>query len=108
MAFVPGFLATLTLDTNDITLFVTDVNIDETRTALDNLHHWNEESIHHAIEKLCEINNVGMGKIAQPLRVAITGATISPGIADSLVLLGKEKTLKRINDTLSFLRKQEA
>ena len=35
MAFVPGFLATLTLDSNDITLFVTDVAIDETRTALD-------------------------------------------------------------------------
>ncbi|MFC1782167.1 glutamate--tRNA ligase [Planctomycetota bacterium] len=80
------------------------VLLSQARTALNNLHHWNEEYIHHAIEKLCEINNVGMGKIAQPLRVAVTGTTISPGIGDSLVLLGKEKTLNRIDTTLQFLK----
>ncbi len=77
----------------------------QTRTALDVLRHWDQKHIHAAIENLCEDNNVGMGKIAQPLRVAITGSTISPGIGDSLVLLGKEKTLKRIDHTLEFIKK---
>jgi len=79
----------------------------QTRTALDVLHHWDEKHIHAAIEKLCEDNNVGMGKIAQPLRVAITGTTISPGIGDSLVLLGQEKTLKRIDHALEFIKKRD-
>ncbi len=50
-----------------------------------------------------EKHEVGMGKIAQPLRVAITGTTISPPIQDSLWLLGKEKTLQRIDRTLKYL-----
>ncbi|MBN2375748.1 MAG: glutamate--tRNA ligase [Sedimentisphaerales bacterium] len=79
----------------------------ETRAALAEMESWDEGAIHEAIEQLCAKNEVGMGKIAQPIRVAITGSTISPGIADSLALLGKEKTLKRIDDTLSFLSQSD-
>jgi glutamyl-tRNA synthetase len=49
---------------------------------------------------LAEERSVGLGKIAQPLRVAITGTTISPPIFDSVEMLGKEKTLARIAITL--------
>jgi glutamyl/glutaminyl-tRNA synthetase len=77
----------------------------QVRTALSELESWNKESLHAMIEQLCQKNEVGMGKVAQPIRVAITGTTISPPIDDSLILLGKEKTLKRIDDTLKFLEK---
>ena len=77
----------------------------QARTALSELEVWDKESLHTMIEQLCQKNEVGMGKVAQPIRVAITGTTISPPIDDSLILLGKEKTLKRIDDTLKFLEK---
>ena len=53
-----------------------------------------------AVSALAEEHKVGLGKVAQPLRVAITGATISPPIFDSVQLLGKEKALVRIDNTL--------
>jgi glutamyl/glutaminyl-tRNA synthetase len=74
--------------------------LSKTRDALADLSPWDKHSLHHLVEKLCTENNVGMGKIAQPLRVAVTGTTVSPGIDDTLVLLGKDKTLKRIDNTL--------
>ncbi len=77
----------------------------QVRTALSELEVWDKESLHTMIEQLCQKNEVGMGKVAQPIRVAITGTTISPPIDDSLILLGKQKTLKRIDDTLEFLEK---
>ena len=40
---------------------------------------------------------LGLGKIAQPLRAALTGTTTSPGIFDVMVLLGKEESLARID-----------
>lgn len=45
-------------------------------------------------------NNLGFGKIAQPLRVALTGTTISPGIFEMLIALGKEQSIKRIKQIL--------
>jgi glutamyl-tRNA synthetase len=52
------------------------------------------------LRSLAEEKGVGLGKIAQPLRVAITGTTISPPIFDSVEMLGKERTLSRINISL--------
>ena len=47
-----------------------------------------------------------MGKVAQPIRVAITGTAISPPIDVSLKLLGKQKTLNRLSETIKFLERQ--
>jgi glutamyl/glutaminyl-tRNA synthetase len=60
-----------------------------------------EQGIEDMLRSLANQNNVGLGKVAQPLRVAITGSTISPPIFDSVQLLGKEKTLARIDTTLA-------
>jgi len=76
----------------------------QTRNELFNLQEWDKESLHKVIEQLCQKHEVGMGKVAQPLRVAVTGTTISPPIDDSLILLGKEKTIKRIDETLDMLK----
>ena len=59
-----------------------------------------EQGIEDMLRALAEEHKVGLGKVAQPLRVAITGSTISPPIFDSVQLLGKEQTLKRIDITV--------
>ncbi len=45
-----------------------------------------------------------MGKVAQPIRVAVTGTTISPAIYDTLVILGKDRTLIRIDRCLQMAK----
>ena len=44
------------------------------------------------------------GKVFQPLRVALTGLAASPGIFDVLLVLGRDRSLTRIDDTLAYLR----
>jgi glutamyl-tRNA synthetase len=46
-----------------------------------------------------------MVHVAQPLRVALTGKTISPGLTEIIPILGKEEVLKRINQALNFMKK---
>jgi glutamyl-tRNA synthetase len=66
--------------------------------AMDRL---SEQAIEDMLRLLAEEKGVGLGKIAQPLRVAITGTTISPPIFDSVHILGKERTIMRINNCLN-------
>ena len=49
----------------------------------------------------CDSREIGMGKIAQPLRVAVTGSTASPGLGETLALLGRERTIARIERCLA-------
>ncbi len=58
------------------------------------------ENVEALLRGLAEEKGVGLGKIAQPLRVALCGTTISLPIFDAVVMLGKEKTLERIDNTL--------
>ena len=58
------------------------------------------ESIEATLRDLAEEKQLGLGKVAQPLRVAICGSTVSPSIFDSVNLLGMERTLNRIDITL--------
>jgi glutamyl-tRNA synthetase len=62
------------------------------------------ETVEKVLRDLAEEKQVGLGKIAQPLRVAICGTTISPPIFDSVDLLGIENTLARIEITLEKFR----
>ena len=64
--------------------------------------HWNAPAIHTAIEAHAAATGCGMGDIAQPLRVAITGTTVSPAIHDTLAILGKASTLNRIANCLKI------
>jgi glutamyl-tRNA synthetase len=58
------------------------------------------QAVEEMLRSLAEERSVGLGKIAQPLRVAICGSTISTPIFDSVQLLGKSHTLARIDITL--------
>jgi len=76
----------------------------ETYVVLAKHEDWTAESIDACLSKVADTHCVGFGKVAMPLRVAITGGTISPPIGISLELLGKERTLRRVANVLcSFL-----
>ena len=62
---------------------------------------WTGEALEQWMKQYCEQAGLGMGKVAQPLRVAVTGTTISPPIYETLVLLGRDKTLARIDRCLA-------
>ena len=62
---------------------------------------WTAEALEKWMTGYCERTGQGMGKVAQPLRVAVTGSTVSPPIYDTLVLLGKDKTMRRIDRCLA-------
>jgi len=70
------------------------------RDKLAAMNEFTEQGIEDMLRSLAEEKQVGLGKVAQPLRVAITGTTISPPIFDSVQLLGKSSTLARIDITL--------
>ncbi|MFA6134763.1 MAG: glutamate--tRNA ligase [Phycisphaerae bacterium] len=65
---------------------------------------WQADKLEEMIKDFCQSRTLGMGKVAQPLRVAVTGTTISPSIYDTLLILGKERSLARIDRCLSTFR----
>jgi len=62
---------------------------------------WTVEAIEQLISDICAEKEIGMGKVAQPIRVAVAGKAVSPSIGDTLTFLGKEKTLLRIDNCLA-------
>ncbi|MEL7239040.1 MAG: hypothetical protein AAGK78_09265, partial [Planctomycetota bacterium] len=67
------------------------------RDVLAEFETWTVESIESAVRELCEQRGAGLGKVAQPARVAVSGGTVSPPIFDTLAYLGKDETLARID-----------
>ena len=65
---------------------------------------WKPEPIHGVIEQVAAKLELGMGKIAQPLRVAITGTQVSPSIDHTIYLCGRDEALKRIDHALVLAR----
>jgi glutamyl-tRNA synthetase len=68
--------------------------------ALAALAEWDAASLEAAIRETAETNGAKLGKLAQPLRAALTGRTTSPGIFDVLALLGRDESLARIADQM--------
>ena len=64
------------------------------------LDEWSHDPIDAAVRKVADEGGVKLGKLAQPLRAALTGKTTSPGIFDVLVLLGRDESLGRIADQM--------
>jgi glutamyl-tRNA synthetase len=67
---------------------------------LSHLDDWNSSNIDELIDECVMINNVGKGKLMQPVRVALTGALKGPSISDLMALLGKETCLLRLKNIL--------
>ncbi|MGQ0538174.1 MAG: glutamate--tRNA ligase, partial [Gemmatimonadaceae bacterium] len=64
---------------------------------------WDAASLETALRALAESRGVGAGRIFQPMRVALTGSAASPGIFDVLLLLGRAKSLARLDEALRVL-----
>jgi glutamyl-tRNA synthetase len=72
------------------------------------LDNWEPEALDHAVRSTAEELEVGMGKIAQPLRVALTGTAISPSIDKTLWLTGRDRSLARIQKAIEFVQARAA
>ena len=72
------------------------------------LGEWTVDSTQAAVETVAERMHVKMGKVAQPLRVAVTGDSASPGIGQTLALLGREKTLRRLGQAMAYVEARMA
>ncbi len=64
---------------------------------------WNAERLEAALRELMEAREIGARKLLQPIRVAISGSSISPGIFESLAALGRDRSLRRIREALERL-----
>lgn len=71
------------------------------RSMVESLEPFEGEAINAMVKAYSEANELGMGKIAQPIRVALTGSTVSPPIDATLAVLGKEEVLARIDRCLT-------
>lgn len=90
----------LTLDDKAAALLSEDAQtlLGQAHGALADTPEWSAASVEKALRTVAESAGLGLGKVAQPLRAALTGRTTSPGIFDVLVLLGREESLGRLAD----------
>ncbi len=68
----------------------------EIRARFAALPQWEAPAIHATLETFAAEKSLGLGKVAQPIRVAVSGGTVSPPIDATLALLGRERALARI------------
>jgi len=68
--------------------------------ALETCRTWSNEELSRIVQTHSEAAGLKLGKVAQPLRAALTGHSISPGVFDVLIILGRKESLARIRDQL--------
>jgi len=80
----------------------------ELKQQFASLEDWRASAIHGVVEATVEKLGVGFGKVGQPLRLAVTGTGNSPSIDITLELLGKQKTLARLDQAMDFIAKGQS
>ncbi|MEE9259262.1 MAG: glutamate--tRNA ligase, partial [Nitrospinaceae bacterium] len=78
--------------------------LEELVEGIENLTEFNSESLETLFKEIVEKAGMKLGKLAQPVRVALTGKTASPGIYDVILLLGKETTLTRLKNAIAQIK----
>lgn len=78
------------------------------RERLAALEGWTPEAIHEAVIATGEALGLKLGKVAQPLRVAVSGGPVSPPIDQTLALLGRERTLQRLDRAIAWIGERRA
>ncbi len=81
--------------------------LEKMREALEALDDWSPEALHQVVVDVSDKLGLKMGKVAQPLRVAVVGRAASPGIDVTLYLVGRDACLRRIDMALEFIRQRE-
>jgi glutamyl-tRNA synthetase len=74
-----------------------------TRERLASVQPWSADAMERALRELAEERAVAAGKIFQPLRVALTGMSVSPGIFEVLMAMGRDLALRRLDNALRWL-----
>lgn len=80
--------------------------LQQVRERLATLDEWDGEKLHQVVIDVAESLGLNMGKVAQPLRVAVAGRAASPGIDVTLQLVGREACLRRIDKALAWINKR--
>ncbi|MEK7742612.1 MAG: glutamate--tRNA ligase, partial [Nitrospirota bacterium] len=75
----------------------------ELKDALNALSDFSALELENIFKSIVEKHGIKLGALAQPVRVAMTGGTESPGIFEVLEILGKEKTLKRLDKAVKAI-----
>ena len=75
----------------------------DARDRLAALNEWSVDGVSQALHASAEALGIGMGKVAQPMRVAITGTQVSPDISHTVYLAGRDQALARIDAALAKL-----
>ena len=73
----------------------------EVLTRLTSITDWSAEAIHEVVQSTVDDLEIGFAKVAQPIRIAVTGSTQSPAIDQTLLVLGRETTLARIETAIT-------
>jgi glutamyl-tRNA synthetase len=76
------------------------------RIRLEGLEHWGGSAILEAIQDVADDYELNMGKLGQPLRVAVTGGPVSPPLDITLTLVGRERTLERLDSAISLIEER--
>ncbi|MFL5345895.1 MAG: glutamate--tRNA ligase [Hyalangium sp.] len=101
---VPYLKSGVTLDEKAAAKHLTADSLKLVRQVRDEaaaLQEWSVAALDTVIKTVSERAGVGMGKVAQPIRVAVTGNTVSPGIGETLLLMGKDEALRRLDAALA-------
>lgn len=75
----------------------------DVRQCIARLNTWNKEELHHVIIKVAKKHQLKLGKLAQPIRVAVTGGVVSPPIDVTLYLIGRERVLARLDKVIHYI-----
>ena len=79
---------------------------EQLRNALAAVPDWDPEALHQVVKDVAVQLDLKLGKVAQPLRVAVVGRAASPGIDVTLHLVGREACLRRIDRALDYIRQR--
>jgi glutamyl-tRNA synthetase len=78
----------------------------EARNLIENAEDFSQKGLEKVFSDFLEEKKIKLGKIAQPLRVALTGKTVSPGLFEVMEVLGKRRVLDRLNDAVAHIEKK--
>ena len=105
---LPYFISEVEFDPQAVKKFLqthTKNMLKEIVNRFENVPDWNKEDLKKEVEAIAKEHQLKMVNVAQPLRVCLTGTSVSPGIYDVLEILGKKRSLERIQKGIDQIAK---
>ncbi len=103
-SLIPYYREIESYDEKAITKFIKDKSIlDSLKDIFVNIDNWNESSIDIVLKEFQTQNELSVPAVNQPIRIALTGSTKSPSLGLTLAIFGKEKSIERVENLLSYV-----